>query len=109
MNFTRWVSILFVFFGLLETKALAQRDSDAGRDPSSTSRDSYDVIGSTYVTLDSWIYPALDRLQALGYIDYAYRGLRPWTRSSIAHMLDQTEEFQDFTSRDEEAYEIVGE
>jgi hypothetical protein len=58
------------------------------------------------VPIDSWIYPALDRLQALGYINYGYRGLRPWTRSSIRHMLDQTEEFQDFTSNDDEAHEI---
>jgi hypothetical protein len=56
------------------------------------------ATGSTYVPIDSWIYPALDRLQALGYINYAYTGLRPWTRSSITHMLNQTAEFQDFTS-----------
>jgi hypothetical protein len=64
------------------------------------------AAGSTYVPIDSWIYPALDRLQALGYINYAYLGLRPWTRSSIRHVLDQTAEFQDFTSKDEEAHEI---
>jgi hypothetical protein len=44
--------------------------------------------GSTYVPVDNWIYPALDRLHALGYIDSAYLGLRPWTRLSIAHMLE---------------------
>ncbi len=43
--------------------------------------------GSTYVPMDSWLYSALDRLHALGYIDTAYLGLRPWTRLSIAHML----------------------
>jgi hypothetical protein len=48
-------------------------------------------VGSTYVPIDSWIYPALDRLQALGYIDFAYFGLRPWTRSSIVTMLNQTQ------------------
>ncbi len=37
--------------------------------------------------MDSWLYSALDRLHALGYIDTAYLGLRPWTRLSIAHML----------------------
>src|SRR5260370_16624760 len=40
------------------------------------------VAGSTYVPIDSWIYPALDRLQALGYINYSYGGLRPWTPST---------------------------
>ena len=44
--------------------------------------------GSTYVPVESWIYPALDRLHGLGYVDTAYLGLRPWTRLSIAHMLD---------------------
>jgi len=44
--------------------------------------------GSTYVPVESWIYPALDRLHGLGYVDTAFLGLRPWTRLSIAHMLD---------------------
>ena len=47
-----------------------------------------DTQGSTYVPIDSWIYPALDRLHGLGYIDTAFLGLRPWTRLSIAHMLE---------------------
>jgi len=46
--------------------------------------------GSTYVPVESWIYPALDRLHGLGYVDTAFLGLRPWTRLSIAHMLDQS-------------------
>jgi hypothetical protein len=45
-------------------------------------------------------------LQALGYINYAHTGFRPWTRASITHVLNQTAEFQDFTSKDDEAYEI---
>ena len=45
---------------------------------------------STYVSLDSWIYPAFDRLHALGYADTAYMGLRPWTRLSCLHILEQT-------------------
>jgi hypothetical protein len=47
-----------------------------------------DTQGSTYVPMDSWIYPALDRLHGLGYLDTAFLGLRPWTRLSIAHMLE---------------------
>ncbi len=46
--------------------------------------------GSSYVPVDNWIYAALDRLQALGYVDSAYLGLRPWTRLSIAHMLERS-------------------
>jgi Capsule assembly protein Wzi len=37
--------------------------------------------------MDSWIYPALQRLQALGYLETAFLGLRPWTRLTIMHML----------------------
>jgi Capsule assembly protein Wzi len=47
--------------------------------------------GSVYVSLDSWIYPALERLQGLGYLDTAFLGLRPWTRLSILHMLEETQ------------------
>jgi len=43
-----------------------------------------------YVPLDSWVYPALDRLHGLGYLDTAFLGLRPWTRRSIQRMLDET-------------------
>ncbi len=46
--------------------------------------------GSTYVPVDNWIYAALARLQALGYVESAYLGLRPWTRLSIAHMLERS-------------------
>jgi len=51
---------------------------------------SLDTQSSTYVPLDNWVYPALDRLHALGYVDTAFLGLRPWTRTSIAHMLERS-------------------
>jgi membrane-associated phospholipid phosphatase len=47
--------------------------------------------GSTYVQLDSWIYPALDRLIGLNVIRTPFRGLRPWTRTAIAQMLAQAD------------------
>jgi hypothetical protein len=46
--------------------------------------------GSTYIPMDSWMYPALDRLSSMGFLDTAFFGLRPWTRLSVAHMLEQT-------------------
>ena len=49
-------------------------------------------LSSTYVPMDNWIYPALDRLHALGYVDTAFLGLRPWTRISIEHMLQESSE-----------------
>ncbi|MBB6144207.1 hypothetical protein HNQ77_002159 [Silvibacterium bohemicum] len=63
-------------------------------------------LGSTYVPMDSWMYPALDRLHALGYLDTAFLGLRPWTRLSIVHMLQETSDKLDAHSNDEEALEI---
>lgn len=48
------------------------------------------VAQDAYVPMDSWIYPALDRLRGLGYLDTAFLGLRPWTRRSISNMLTQT-------------------
>jgi membrane-associated phospholipid phosphatase len=44
-------------------------------------------MGSTYVPLDSWIYPALQRLASLGYIDSASLSLRPWTRLECARLI----------------------
>ena len=43
--------------------------------------------GSTFIELDSWIYPALERLAAQGVIQSAFLGLRPWTRRAVYQML----------------------
>src|SRR5664279_2253603 len=56
--------------------------------------------------MDSWMYPALDRLSSLGYIDTAFFTLRPWTRLSVAHMLEQTEPRLDENPKDVTAREI---
>ncbi len=45
--------------------------------------------GSPYVPLDSWIYPALDRLAGMGLIDGGFSGVRPWTRSECARILTE--------------------
>ncbi|MGO9590109.1 MAG: capsule assembly Wzi family protein [Candidatus Acidiferrales bacterium] len=45
--------------------------------------------GSPYVELDSWIYPAIERLAALGYIHSGYLGMRPWTRIECAQLVQQ--------------------
>jgi membrane-associated phospholipid phosphatase len=49
-------------------------------------------MGSPYVPLDSWIYPALERLAAMGYIKTAILGLRPWTRLECARLLSEASE-----------------
>ena len=48
------------------------------------------IMGSPFVPVDSWVYPALMRLYGMGYVDHVFLGLRPWTRESINHMLEDT-------------------
>jgi hypothetical protein len=61
--------------------------------------------GSTYIPLDHWIYNVLDRLHGMGYLDTSFLGIRPWTRLSIAHMLEASaDKIQ--TSSDDEAREL---
>jgi hypothetical protein len=45
---------------------------------------------SPYIPVDSWVYPAVMRLYAMGYAGKVYTGMRPWTRSSVSHMLEGT-------------------
>ena len=69
--------------------------------------------GSPYIPVDSWVYPAVLRLYSLGYVDTVYLGMRPWTRASLSHMLDETEErLEDVddgpvTSEAEEIYDAL--
>jgi hypothetical protein len=39
------------------------------------------------VPLDSWVYPAFDRLAGLGAINKQFVGLRPWTRMQCAQLV----------------------
>ena len=48
--------------------------------------------GSSYVPVDSWVYPAIDRMAALGYITTAYSGIKPWTRSECARLVAEAGE-----------------
>lgn len=41
--------------------------------------------------MDSWMYVSLSRLYSLGYLDLSFQGMRPWTRSSVIHMLEETD------------------
>jgi hypothetical protein len=44
---------------------------------------------SPYVPMDSWVYPAFDRLAALGMINSGLAGMRPWTRYECARLLEE--------------------
>jgi Capsule assembly protein Wzi/PAP2 superfamily len=44
---------------------------------------------SAYVPMDSWVYPAFERLAALGLVNSGMMGLRPWTRKECARLLEE--------------------
>jgi hypothetical protein len=62
--------------------------------------------GLVYVPLDSWVYPAFERLFSLGYADSAYLGMRPWTRTSCLQILQETYPNLQDAPQDEEAWRI---
>ncbi len=49
-------------------------------------------MGSPYVPLDSWVYPAMDRLIAQGFIRSAIVDMRPWTRFECARLVNEAGE-----------------
>ncbi len=54
-----------------------------------------DTIGSTNVPMDSWIYPALERLAAMGFIPGQSTAIRPWTRQECLRQLRLAESLAD--------------
>ncbi|MGD0479755.1 MAG: capsule assembly Wzi family protein [Terracidiphilus sp.] len=70
---------------VLESANQVANDSDASAKDCDLS-----MSGSPYIPVDSWIYPAVLRLYSLGFLDHVFLGLRPWTRASLSHMLEDT-------------------
>jgi hypothetical protein len=69
---------------------------------------------SEFIPLDSWIYPAVLRLHALGYAPTAFLDARPWTRIELARILDETadqihEENESVNSQAEALFERLNE
>jgi hypothetical protein len=63
---------------------LPESSSEKSRNPN--------YMASPYVPIDSWIYPLLERLIALGYMKSNVLGIRPWTRLQCARMVDESGE-----------------
>jgi hypothetical protein len=90
-----WVRFAAIAAGLLWGNAVflcaeqpgTATGPDTGR-PASVCMPS--ALGSPYIPVDSWVYPAVLRLYSLGYVDSVFLGLRPWTRASLEHMLEET-------------------
>jgi Capsule assembly protein Wzi len=66
---------------------------------------SIEGMSSTYIPLDSWIYPAVLRLYGMGFVDTVFVSMRPWTRLSVAHMLEESSD-RITSSTNDEAIEI---
>jgi len=62
---------------------------------------SLESMSSPYIPLDSWIYPAVMRLYGMGFVDTVFLGLRPWTRLSVAHMLEASSDTITGSNNDE--------
>jgi hypothetical protein len=98
------VPTLFLMFSFA-LPALAQQrpdlsQSNSGRDvdrtvPSQAPDDKPRSVGSPYVELDSWVYPAIERLAALGYIHAEFLGMRPWTRIECARLIQEAGDTMD--------------
>ncbi|HET9177838.1 MAG TPA: capsule assembly Wzi family protein [Terriglobia bacterium] len=73
---------------------MPSRDGDAERfrDPGH--------MGSPYVPLDSWVYPAFARLEARGYVQTAMLGMRPWTRLECARLVQEAADTQSAQEND---------
>ncbi len=62
----------------------------ASSDPNQTASDCEpSLLDSPYIPVDRWIYPAVWRLYALDFVDTVYLGMRPYTRSSLEHMVEE--------------------
>jgi membrane-associated phospholipid phosphatase len=61
------------------SKGVEGNEADTGREPRN--------MGSSYVPLDSWVYPVFDRLIAIGYVHDRTGSIRPWSRLECARIL----------------------
>jgi hypothetical protein len=66
----------------------------------------HDVYSSVYIPVDSWIYPQMVRLYEMGYVDTMFLSMRPWTRRSVLHMLEASQNAI-MQSGNDEAKEIL--
>jgi hypothetical protein len=66
-------------------------------------------MASAYVPIESWIYPAFDRLASAGYVQTAFVGLRPWTRMDCARLIAEAQEQQIDRGNDASSSQVLRE
>ena len=81
--------LLLVPLMIVQCYARALGDTPDGHEDCDSSN-----MASTYVPIESWVYPAIERLALAGYIQTAFAGLRPWTRMEIARLISEAQERQ---------------
>jgi membrane-associated phospholipid phosphatase len=67
-------------------------------------------MGSSYVPVDSWVYPAFDRLIASGFIHDRTVSIRPWSRLECARILSEVHQHldNDLESADAHILSLIG-
>jgi len=79
---------LSMFFLVCLGPTTMLRASDPSNPPGMQLHNAADMA-STYVPIESWVYPAFNRLAAEGYVPSAIVSLRPWTRLSCARLVKE--------------------
>jgi hypothetical protein len=90
---TLWMGLVLFFASPLaaEQPAAAEGGGEKGRTAEGAAPAcEAGALGSPYIPVDSWVYPAVLRLYSLGFVDNVFLGMRPWTRASVGHMLEET-------------------
>jgi hypothetical protein len=105
------LTLIFVVVAAPSVRLLCQQTAPppalpAALEPVFSDPDQNSDYGLVYVPLDSWIYPAFERLFSLGYADSAFLGMRPWTRTSCLRILEETYPQLEDAPQDEEAWKI---
>jgi membrane-associated phospholipid phosphatase len=63
--------------------------------------------GTPYVPLNSWVYPAIERLSAMGLIHTEFLAMRPWTRLECANLTEEAAQSLDEGVENSLAADIV--
>jgi hypothetical protein len=63
--------------------------------------------GSPYVPLNSWVYPAIERLAAMGLVNTQFLNVRPWTRLECTNLAQEAETSLNDSGSNNEANKIV--
>lgn len=84
---SRRLMVIFMGFMLIVTRQAA-----ASSDLYDTPERDVANMASTYVPVESWVYPAFELLASKGYVQSAFFNLRPWTRLDCARLLEEAKE-----------------